>query len=167
MPNGTPGQPTLYKPEHVQQAYEWCQKFPLTNKDLAKLFDVAEDTIYEWKKRHPEFSEAINRGKSEKDVTVERSLYERATGYSHPEEKIFVNQGEVIRAETVKHYPPDPTSMIFWLKNRQPEQWRDKVEVEAHHDIQIVWQDDTVIDVTPEAKKIEEGKDAPQLREST
>jgi len=36
-----------------------------------------------------------------------------------------------------------------------PRRWRDKIEVEAHHDIQIVWQDDTAIDVTPEHRKIE------------
>ena len=62
------------------------------------------------------------------DHRVERSLYERACGYSHTEDKIFIHEGKPIIVPTVRHYPPDPTSMIFWIKNRQPEQWRDKVE---------------------------------------
>jgi len=32
---------------------------------------------------------------------------------------------------TVKHYPPDTTAAIFWLKNRQPAKWREKQEVET------------------------------------
>lgn len=46
------------------------------------------------------------------------------------EEIKVLQNGEVVRVQTVKHYPPDPTSMIFWLKNRQPQDWRDKTEVE-------------------------------------
>ncbi len=30
----------------------------------------------------------------------------------------------------VEHYAPDTTAAIFWLKNRQPAQWRDKIEAE-------------------------------------
>jgi hypothetical protein len=33
--------------------------------------------------------------------------------------------------EVVKHYPPDPTAAIFWLKNRQKDKWRDKREEEV------------------------------------
>jgi len=31
--------------------------------------------------------------------------------------------------------PPDPTSMIFYLKNRRPDRWRDKQEVEHKGDL--------------------------------
>jgi len=155
MPNG---RPTLYKSEYADKARKLCEKHGFTDKDLAEVFDVDESTVNNWKVGHPEFLESIKEGKSFRDSNVERSLYERAMGYTHPEEKIFSNQGEIVRAETTKHYPPDPTAMIFWLKNRQPAKWRDKVEVEAHHDIQIVWQDDHLIDVTPEAKQIEDVK---------
>ena len=48
-------------------------------------------------------------------------------------EKIFCSRGKVIRVETVEHYPPDTTAMIFWLKNRQPDRWRDRAEVEHQH----------------------------------
>ena len=36
--------------------------------------------------------------------------------------------GEIVRTTVRRHYPPDVTACIFWLKNRQREHWRDKVE---------------------------------------
>ena len=65
------------------------------------------------------------------DEIVERSLYERATGYSHESVKIFCNKdGDVVQVPFIEHVAPDPTSMIFWLKNRKPADWREKSEVE-------------------------------------
>lgn len=93
---------------------------------MAKIVGVTEQTFNNWKKSYPSFFESLKDWKAEADKKVERSLYERACGYFHPEEKIFTYEGGVIRADTIRHYPPDPTSMIFWLKNRQPDKWRDK-----------------------------------------
>lgn len=47
-------------------------------------------------------------------------------GYTHPATKFFQAGGSILREDYVEHYPPDATSMIFWLKNRQPDKWRDK-----------------------------------------
>jgi hypothetical protein len=90
-------------------------------------------TLNHWKDAHPEFLHSLKQGKEVADAQVEKSLYERALGYSHPEVKVFNNAGEIITYEVTKHYPPDPTSMIFWLKNRRPEQWRDKQEHDHNH----------------------------------
>jgi hypothetical protein len=57
-------------------------------------------------------------------------LYKRACGYEHPEDDIKNYMGEIIITPTIKHYPPDATSGIFWLKNRRPKEWRDKQEVD-------------------------------------
>lgn len=136
------GRPSKYKPEYAEQAYKYC----LLNADdsrLAKLFDVEEKTVNNWKEEHPEFLQSIKAGKEIADAEIGKSLYSRATGYNIPEEKIFVHQGEVIRAETTKHIPPDPTSMIFWLKNRQPKQWRDKTELSI---VPIQFSDDTLLE---------------------
>lgn len=124
------GRPTKYKPEYVELAYKYCL-LSATDADLARCFEVDVDTVYKWKLDYPEFSESIKKGKEIADAEVGKRLYERAMGYSHPEEKIFVHNGEVIRAETVKHYPPDATSAIFWLKNRQPAKWRDTQNIEV------------------------------------
>ena len=61
---------------------------------------------------------------------VERSLYSRAVGYSFNSEKIFCNKdGEVTRVPIVEHVPPDTASMIYWLNNRDPENWRQRRDV--------------------------------------
>ena len=33
---------------------------------------------------------------------------------------------EIVEVYDEVHIPPDPTAQIFWLKNRKPDQWREK-----------------------------------------
>jgi hypothetical protein len=91
---------------------------------------VKVSTIYCWKKAHPEFSEALKKGKTLADAEVAEKLYHRACGYSHPAVKIFQYEGTPVEVPYTEHYPPDTTAAIFWLKNRQPSKWRDKRESE-------------------------------------
>mgnify|MGYP003538778388 FL=1 len=120
--------PTDYREEYAEQAYNYCL-LGATNDELATFFDVHVSTIYQWKLDHEGFSDALKRGKEMADARVARALFSRATGYSHEDVDIKMYEGEIIETPTVKHYPPDATSMIFWLKNRQPEKWREKREV--------------------------------------
>lgn len=121
------GRPTKYKSEFVEQGAKLAAK-GFTDTEIADFFNVAVSTIYLWKVQHPEFSEALTISKEEADQRVERALYERALGYSHPETHVSNYQGQVTLTPLRKHYPPDATSMIFWLKNRRPDLWRDKPE---------------------------------------
>jgi len=124
------GRPSKYKDEYAQQAYKLCL-LGATDKDLASFFEVNEDTINQWKRDHPDFSESIKGGKEIADATVAQKLYHRAIGYEHPEDKIFNDNGKAMVVPTTKHYAPDPTAAIFWLKNRQSAKWRDKQELEV------------------------------------
>lgn len=117
--------PTKYKAEFAEQARKLCL-LGATDKELASFFEVSERTLNDWKKRHKGFLQSLKAGKQLADADVAERLYQRALGYSHPEEKVFQSGGEIITHNTTKHYPPDPTSMIFWLKNRDPDKWRDK-----------------------------------------
>lgn len=123
------GRPTKYKPEFAKQAYKLCL-LGATDKRIADFFDVTESTLNLWKQEFPEFSESLKAGKEEADSVVAQSLFHRATGYSHPDVDIKLFKGKIITTKLTKHYPPDSTAAIFWLKNRQPKQWRDKQEVE-------------------------------------
>ena len=125
--------PTKYKPEYVKQAEKLC-RLHAGDREIADFFGVNEATLHRWKLVHPVFCESLKRTKEEVDAQVEQSLFRRAMGYSHKSEKVFQFQGQVIRAETVEHYPPDATSMIFWLKNRQPGKWRDRHDGEGLED---------------------------------
>lgn len=104
--------------------------YGMTVDQIAEFFGVCEKTFYNWMNKNPDLLAAVNEGRDVADARVERSLFERATGYSHPEEKIFNNNGKEMRVKTTKHYPPDTTAAIFWLKNRKPKQWRDKSKVD-------------------------------------
>ena len=130
------GQPTKFKKEFVNQAFKLCQ-LGATDALLADFFNVTQRTINNWKKSHLDFFHTLKTAKAEFDTKVEMALFQRAIGFSHPEEKIFNNQGKIIKVPTVKYYPPDTTACIFWLKNRKPQQWRDKVEQEQSGEMVI------------------------------
>ncbi|MEK3953242.1 hypothetical protein [Psychrobacillus sp. FSL K6-1464] len=84
----------------------------------------------------PKFADAIKKGKKVIDDEVESSLLKRALGYQYEEESWGKNQlGEmVIVKRIVKLHAPDVTAQIFWLKNRNPREWRDKVEIKNEHE---------------------------------
>ncbi|UXN34716.1 helix-turn-helix domain-containing protein [Avibacterium paragallinarum] len=119
------GQPTKYKPEYVTQVEKLCL-LGATDKDIANFFEVSESTLNNWKNEYPEFLESIKKGKLLADANVADSLYKRALGYEAPDVDIRVIENKIVETPLIKHYPPDPTSAIFWLKNRQPDKWRDK-----------------------------------------
>ena len=88
------GRPRGYKDEYRDQAYRLCL-LGYTDAELAKFFGIAESTLYAWKLDYPEFSEGIKSGREDADSRVAKSMFERAVGYSHPEEKVFCNNGQV------------------------------------------------------------------------
>lgn len=98
----------------------------MTDLQICDFFKIDDSTLYRWKAKHIKFCESLKDWKAEADSVVEKSLYHRAKGYSHKSVKMFMHEGEVIKEEYVEHYPPDPTSMIFWLKNRKASNWQDK-----------------------------------------
>lgn len=127
------GRPTKYKDEYAEQAKKLCN-LGATDVQLSDFFNVSKSTLNLWKLKHEDFSDSLRIGKGVPDENVKRSLYERAMGYSHLESKLNVVNGELIETVVEKHYPPDATSMIFWLKNRCPSEFKDKIEHEQTND---------------------------------
>lgn len=121
------GRPTQYKKAYCEQAKKLCL-LGATDESLADFFEVSNTTIDTWKKKHPEFVGAIKEGKLVADANVAEALYNRATGYSHPDTHISNFQGEITQTPVTKHYPPDTGAAFIWLKNRS--NWKDKQEVE-------------------------------------
>mgnify|MGYP001243368073 CR=1 FL=1 len=116
------GRPTIYNDDMPHRAYKLAL-LGLTDREIAKQLEISLDTLNRWKREHPEFSDQLNAGKLEADANVAKSLYQRAVGYSHPEEKIFINNGEIIRTETIRQYPPDTRAAALWLGVRRGAQW--------------------------------------------
>jgi hypothetical protein len=121
------GRKPTWKDGYLEQARKLAA-LGATDVEMADFFGVSLRTFMRWKVSKPEFWHALKAAKDAADERVERRLYERAVGYAVEIEKIVVSRGKVIRLKTVEHYPPDTTALIFWLKNRQPEKWRDKVD---------------------------------------
>lgn len=129
---GKRGRPSEFKSELVEQAERLCL-LGATDDEIADFFGVHRSTIYRWKLEHPEFCDAIKSAKNVADERVERSLYQKATGYNVTEEqavriKVERYKEEVEVVEVEKHVPADTTAAIFWLKNRRREAWRDITE---------------------------------------
>lgn len=118
------GRPTQFKPDYVEMARKLCE-LGATDVELADFFKVSERTLNTWKVKHADFLQSLTLGKAAPDNRVEASLYRRALGYTHESEQILVVKGQVKRLRTVKQYPPDAASCIFWLKNRRRSEWTD------------------------------------------
>ena len=136
---GNSGKPTQYKPEYAAQAEKLCL-LGATDDEMADFFGVHRSTIYRWKLEHEEFCNAIKTAKDVADARVERSLYQKATGYNFTEQQAFKIKSdqykeEIEVVEVEKHAPADTTAAIFWLKNRQKDKWRDKHELEQSGEV--------------------------------
>ena len=108
----------------------------LTDEQISKNLGIAVSTLNEYKNKYPEFSESLKRGKEIVDVEVENALLKRALGYKYDEvtkelvedKETGISELKVTKVVT-KEVAADTTAQIFWLKNRKPEEWRDKKEV--------------------------------------
>lgn len=77
----------------------------LTDEQIANNLGISIQTFYTYKKSHLEFFESLKKGKEVVDYEVENALLKNALS------------GNI-------------TAQIFWLKNRKPKQWKDKVNIE-------------------------------------
>lgn len=100
----------------------------LTEQEMCSVIGVETRNFNKWKLQHESFRHALKEGKESADAQVARALFHRATGYSHEDVDIRVVDGKIVKTPIIKHYAPDTVAAIFWLKNRQKEKWRDKVE---------------------------------------
>lgn len=107
--------------------------------EIAKRMGIAKSTLNKWKKEYPSFSDSLKMNKQVADARVKECLYKRALGYSYKEKKVIVeldhegNQKPAKIETTEKEIVPDTTAQIFWLKNRDPDNWRDR----QMHDVTV------------------------------
>ena len=119
------GRPTKYIEDYVRIAFE-VMSLGATVTKLAKVIGVNADSIYEWQKKYPEFSESVQRGRDHFDSEkVEEALHKRATGYNY---QVITYQtlgsSKLILTKIVKKYmPPSVEAIRFWLSNRNPKRW--------------------------------------------
>ena len=110
----------------------------LTDEQIAHNIGIARKTLIEWKQRFGDIGDALKKGKEVVDIEVENALLKRALGYDYEEVKTETENGVVTKVTTItKQVVPDVTAQIFWLKNRRPDRWRDKQQIEHSGTLEV------------------------------
>lgn len=104
----------------------------LSDEQVAANMGISRSTLNAWKKKFPDISDTLKKGKDVADREVENALFKRAVGYEFTEVTEELMDSGVLRVtkKVRKQVAPDTGAAAFWLKNRKPEVWRDKQEVE-------------------------------------
>lgn len=118
------GRPTEYDPSICSEVMALCAQ-GATDEEVASHIKISVRTLYYWKSKHPEFLQALNLGKEACDERVERSLYNRAVGYTYDSVKVLQNAGVPLIVPVKEHVPPDVGAAKLWLINRRPDKWAD------------------------------------------
>lgn len=105
----------------------WARK-GLTEKQIAHNMGISVRTLSNWKNKYIAINSSLKKGKEVTDFKVENALYKRALGYEYEETETYFEEVEGKQKKRVKKIKkqalPDVTAMIYWLKNRQPDDWR-------------------------------------------
>jgi hypothetical protein len=100
----------------------------LTDEQISKNMSISYSTFREWKKKYSALSAALKKGKTPVDFEVENALLKRAMGFEYEETETIIEEVDGKQRKRIKKIKkvalPETSAIIFWLKNRMPEQWR-------------------------------------------
>ena len=156
-------------PEGKAKLEGWARD-GLTDDQIAGNIGISRSTLNEWKKKYPDISDTLKKGKDVADRMVENALFESAIGRTYTLKKPIkvkeVKYQDGKRVSEVEHVeyadeevviPPNTTAQIFWLKNRKPETWREKQEVQVDDNTEKKEKIDNIASILEQMKTIEEG----------
>lgn len=126
------------KQQSLDKITEWAAN-GLSVQQMANNISITRTTLYDWMNKNTNISNAIKKGREQSDEEVENALFKRATGYSYREitEEDKGGNMQVTKIIT-KHMPAEVGAMVFWLKNRKPNEWRDKQGIAFEGDVENV-----------------------------
>lgn len=122
------GAPTRYRPEVAELTRRYVRMGATVNMIAAHL-GVGRATFLEWARVHPDLDAALNSERLAADEQVASALFNKAVGFKRKAVKAMQHNGQVVLAEYEEHVAPDTAAAFIWLKNRQPELWKDRHEV--------------------------------------
>jgi len=125
------GQPTKYRPAYIDEVRK-LYLLGATVEQLLEIFEVSRKVFYEWQKKYPEFKAACRAGRIMADAEVANGLYHRAIGAVTLDwHEALDKDGNIVQLQAQKMHPPETHAAKWWLKNRQPETWKESIEVES------------------------------------
>lgn len=126
------------KKDGLLRVMGWARE-GLTDGQIAERIGIGAPTLKRWREAHPEIGAAIEQGRAPVDVEAENALLRAALGYTltvkkpYKVKEVSTRTGEgrtevehIEYAEEEVHVPPRITALIYWLKNRRPDRWRDR-----------------------------------------
>lgn len=135
------------KVEPYLDAIEGWTREGLTMAQIAEKLGISKTTLYSYSGQHSELSERLKKGKEVSDAHVENELFKKAVGFTRTEKRpvklkeVEYNNGKRLReteriemVEQEVYYPPELGAQVFWLKNRRPDKWKDKVDAKLESD---------------------------------
>ena len=130
-PKKKPGPKTKYNPLYHPTMIRLAAQTGRINEEIAKELGICKKTLHNWKNLYPEVDEALARGKEEPNKLIEQDAFDCAHGYYYEEEIAKLYKGKWHRTTIRRYVPKNHVALIFWLKNRDPENWKDR------HDLTI------------------------------
>lgn len=122
-------------PEGLLKLEGWARD-GLTDEQIAENMGINKATLYRWKEKYCDICDTLKRGKEVVDFQVENALLKRALGYEYEEVSEKYESGTLTEKKvTKKQAVPDTTAQIFWLKNRRPDKWKDKQDVQVSREL--------------------------------
>lgn len=130
------GRSPSYEPNYHPVLAKYMARCGLTDEEIAKEFGIGIRTFYRWKKSYPILCQSLKENKRFVDALVEDSLLKKAIGYEIEEVEVTASKdGKNSRIKKSKKWIHDTTAAIFWLKNRQPDRWRDTQNINHEGEI--------------------------------
>lgn len=105
----------------------------LNDEQIAHNMGINPRTLYRWKKNNEQICQSIKKGKEVADYIVENALYKRALGYTTVVLEDKLDKDGCVHKDLRRevHVPGDVGAMVFWLKNRKPDKWKDKPQEQS------------------------------------
>jgi transcriptional regulator with XRE-family HTH domain len=117
----------------------------LTNEEIAANIGVTSKTLYEWISKKREIGDALKKGKAPVDIKVENQLLKSALGFKVTVKKAIkvktkknkpgvglIEEEHIEMVDEEQYIPPVPAAQFFWLKNRRPDKWREKQDINVN-----------------------------------
>lgn len=123
----------------LEQIESWASE-GLTDKEMSKKMGIGRTTFYDYIKKYPNISDSLKKGKKLIDCKVEQKLFNKCMGTKTTKviKELNKDTGElVITKEITEEVAPDTTAIIYWLKNRKPEMWKDKQTLEHTGSVEV------------------------------
>lgn len=152
----------------------------LTLEQVAEKLDITTVTLLHWRQKYPSVKEAVIKGREPVDANVVAALYKSAMGYTYKEtilEPAKLTKKQIEAREKMKNPPPIPMvrkraitkhispnviAQIFWLKNRLPEEWKDRQNVNIAGKVEYTIK---LPPMPPDVKKVGESVIKPEEKE--